>query len=204
MVIKTLFDYCTSFHSFKTDKKKLQVGHVTQNHQATNKPSRHTPVGARPACPSWQGWLLPLSSTELLGDHLPAAVHQIFSWRLHRRATQSRQFNSSRPSRQAALGTESPPEVQLERLERQLCVPALALPSCQACAVCCLLPIPSLSKTNGTHGPLTQGFPASLCSALCPVCSSSQGKGESRWLVGWKEKERAHTVIKVREITALS
>lgn len=38
MVIKNLLDYCTSFHSFKTDKKKLQVGHVKQNHQAMNKP----------------------------------------------------------------------------------------------------------------------------------------------------------------------
>jgi len=39
MVIKTLLDYCASFHSFKTDKKKLQMGHVTQHHQAINKPS---------------------------------------------------------------------------------------------------------------------------------------------------------------------
>lgn len=38
MVIKTLLDYCASFHSFKTDKKKLQMGHVTQHHQAINKP----------------------------------------------------------------------------------------------------------------------------------------------------------------------
>lgn len=54
MVIKTLLDYCASFHSFKTDKKKLQTGHVTQHHQAINKPPHHTPVGARPAqsCPT--------------------------------------------------------------------------------------------------------------------------------------------------------
>lgn len=74
-------------------------------------------MGTRPARPPWQGWLLPLSGTKLLGDHLPAAADHLFSRRMHRRARQTRQFNSSRPSRQEALGTlgrvESPPEAQL-------------------------------------------------------------------------------------------
>lgn len=168
MVIKNLLDYCTSFHSFKTDKKKLQVGHV-QNQQAMNKPPRHTPVGTRPACPPWQGWLLPLSSTKLLGDHLPAAADHLFSRRMHRRA-RTRQFNSSRPSRQEALGTlgrvESPPEAQLLTEEAALC-PCTG--SAQLPGTCCLLPAPhSFPQQNHWHSRgTTQLSPATYPGFSC-------------------------------------
>lgn len=37
-VIKILLDYCASFHSFKTDKQQLQMGHVTRHCRVINYP----------------------------------------------------------------------------------------------------------------------------------------------------------------------
>lgn len=143
-------------------------------------------------------------------DQLPAAAGGVFSWRMPRRAGQSRQFSCSRLSCSWHTGQS---RIPLQRGSRRGCRgSSVSLPwLCPAASLCCLLPVPSLSKATGTRGAPpscpqtpTQGFPAALCSALCLLSSSSQGKGESRSLVGWQGKEQAHTEIKVREIPALS
>ena len=225
MVIKTLLDYCASFHSFKTDKKKLQMGHVTQHHQAINKPPHHTPVEARPAqsCPTaiTPSLLVPHGKAGSCLCPAPSCQEGSRSSFLLEAAQQSQAeqlgnaFISSRPSRQEALRmlgrAVSPPAIQLQTGEAALSVPALALSSRQARVACCLLPTPALSKPTGTprvlpccHRPSTHSFPASVCSALCPIPCSYQGKGERRWLVEWEEKGQAHAHIKVRENSALS
>lgn len=185
MVIKTLLDYCASFHSFKTDKKKLQMGHVTQHHKAINKLPCHIPVGARPTrscptaiapsspCPPWQGCPLSLPNTKLLGGQQILS----FSWRLHSRARQSRRGTHSSPPG-PAVGKPSEHWAEWgpllrcsERLERQLspCTGSVPLAS-----ICCLLPAPhccpqqtQLAPT-GCH-PILTGHPWLSC--FCAQCS---------------------------------
>lgn len=135
-----------------------------------------------------------------LGDHLPAAADPVFSWRMHRRARRNRQFSSSRPSRLLEHWAEQspPPEVQLERLQRQLCpcpgsvslpwlcAPALALPSCQACAVCCLLLIPSLALVGHypavlRHSPRVFCFSVQCSLPFILLFPRQGGKAGDRW-----------------------
>lgn len=189
MAIKTLLDCCTSFHSFKTDKKKFQVGHVTPKHQAMNKPSPHTAVGARPACPPWQGWLLPLT-WEIISQ-----LQQILFSLGGCTGEPDRTGSSALPGPAGSWSTGQS-RVPLQRSSWRGCrgssVPALALCPCPGsvplpwlcpaarlvlfAACSSFLPWHSWGTTqlsSDTH----PGFSASLCSALCLLSCSSQGKG---------------------------
>lgn len=186
MAIKTLLDCCTSFHSFKTDKKKFQVGHVTPKHQAMNKPSPHTAVGARPACPPWQGWLLPLT-WEIISQ-----LQQILFSLGGCTGEPDRTGSSALPGPAGSWSTGRS-RVPLQRSSWRGCrgssVPALALCPCPGSAqlpgLCCLLPAPH--SFPGTRGALpscpqtlTQGF-LLLCAVLSAFYPAlPKARGESR------------------------
>lgn len=202
MVITTLLDYCASFHSFKTDKKKLQMGHVTQHHQAINKPPHHTPVGARLAqsCPTAIAslFLAPMAGLALASAQCQGTgrADPLFSWRLHSRARQSNQeMHSSLPGPEGRKPSqhwaEWGPLLRCGcRLDRQLC-PCTG--SVQLAGTCCLLPLPAPARKQ-THwhpwllSPPIHPWLSSFCvqcSALDAALTKARGR-EGGWWSGKK------------------